>query len=39
MVEAPTPTSVPNAVEMFIRGKVMARPAMDREPTSEMWPM
>ena len=39
MVAAPTPTSVPNAVEMFIRGKVTARPAMLSDPTSAIWPM
>ena len=39
MVAAPIPTSVPNAVEMFIRGKVTARPAMLSEPTSGIWPM
>ena len=39
MVAAPTPTRVPNAVEMFIRGNVTASPDMDRDPTSGIWPM
>ena len=33
MVAPPTPTSVPNAVERFIRGKVTASPEMARAPT------
>ena len=39
MVAAPTPTRVPNAVEMFIRGNVTARPDIDREPTPGIWPI
>ena len=39
MVAAPTPTRVPSAAEMFIRGKVTARPEIAYEPTSLMWPM
>ena len=38
-MEAPTPTSVPSAVERFISGKVTASPEIAYAPTSLIWPM
>ena len=39
MVAAPTPTRVPRAAEIFIKGKVTASPEIARGPEPGIWPM